>query len=565
MVMFRHINQKNKNMDSNVKTQVIQRVKEAQNILVTVSDNPSVDQLAAVTGFTLFLNKIKKKATAVFSGTIPSTLEFLKPEETIEANTDSLRDFIVSLDKSKADKLKYKVEDDVVKIFITPYKTSISEDDLTYSQGDFNVDVVIALGVEERDHIDKAIIAHGRILHDATVIGLMAGDNKVDVGGMNWQEADASSLCEMIVDLSNELEKDSIDKQIATAYLTGIVSETERFSNNKTTPKVMSISADLMSRGANNQLISDELAAEEIEETISELPEPVEEQFEDTIDENGVLTVSHPLVDDLKETDDLEGLGSDVAFDAESDLTQAEDISSVVDNVQSAAQKSDLELENVDQPAEEDQFAKYLTDSPTLPDAALNSNLSASDEDNESKISPLSEVQEDNTQNSNIEVVSTEQMLEHNDTSLNPDSSQDTDEQSTDIDDQVLTYEMTEKGVVNPIETVDHPAEGTVPKPDPETARRLVEEAVEKNYDEGRPEARKDLGATELANSLSISPESIIHNYPEPQEMVTTPQNTNVSQMPGDEVSPVVNNLDVPPEAPPPFPFPSPEEKNSQV
>ena len=41
-------------------------------------------------------------------------------EKTIEKNTDSLRDFIIALDKSKADKLRYKVEDKFVKIFITP-------------------------------------------------------------------------------------------------------------------------------------------------------------------------------------------------------------------------------------------------------------------------------------------------------------------------------------------------------------------------------------------------------------------------------------------------------------
>ena len=101
-------------MDNNEKLQAIQRLKEAKNILVTVSDNPSIDQLSASLGFTLLMNKLDKRATTVFSGQIPSVLEFLKPEETIEENTDSLRDFIIALDKSKADKLKYKVEDDVV-------------------------------------------------------------------------------------------------------------------------------------------------------------------------------------------------------------------------------------------------------------------------------------------------------------------------------------------------------------------------------------------------------------------------------------------------------------------
>ena len=108
------------------KQQIVERIKQASNILVTVSNNPSVDQLSACIGMTLLLNKMDKHATAVFSGQVPSTIEFLQPEKTIETNTDSLQDFIISLDKDKADKLRYKVEDDVVRIFITPYKTSLS-------------------------------------------------------------------------------------------------------------------------------------------------------------------------------------------------------------------------------------------------------------------------------------------------------------------------------------------------------------------------------------------------------------------------------------------------------
>src|SRR6185312_13801271 len=129
------------------KQQLIDKLQSSNNILVTVSRNPSVDQLASCIGLSLLLNKQGKHAAAVFSGQVPSTLEFLQPEETLEKTTDSLRDFIISLDKSKADKLRYKVEDNIVRIFITPYKTSITQEDLEFSEGDFNVDVVVALGV----------------------------------------------------------------------------------------------------------------------------------------------------------------------------------------------------------------------------------------------------------------------------------------------------------------------------------------------------------------------------------------------------------------------------------
>ncbi len=242
------------------KQQIAERVKQANNFLVTVNANPTVDQLAACIGLTLLLNKMSKHATAVFSGKVPNVIEFLEPEKTIQRNTDALRDFIISLDKNKADKLRYKVEDDVVKIFITPYRTSISEKDLVFSEGDFNVEVVMALGITERTQIDAAITAHGRILHDATVISLnTAGGKPPNVGQINWSDPAASSLSEMLVSISEAFGTGLIDAQIATAFLTGIVAETGRFSNKKTSPKVMTMSAQLMAAGANQQLIVSEL------------------------------------------------------------------------------------------------------------------------------------------------------------------------------------------------------------------------------------------------------------------------------------------------------------------
>jgi hypothetical protein len=240
------------------KQAIADRLKQSNNILVTVSSNPSVDQLSACIGLTLALNKLGKHATAVFSGIVPSTLEFLQPDKTIEKNTDSLRDFIIALDKAKADKLRYKVEDKVVKIFITPYKTSISEKDLDFSQGDFNVDVVIALGVHQQNELDQAITAHGRILHDAVVATVNTKPGG-ELGTINWLDTTASSLSELTVQLIDLVDKEVMDGQMATALLTGIVAETNRFSNEKTTPAVMSASAELMGFGANPMLVATKL------------------------------------------------------------------------------------------------------------------------------------------------------------------------------------------------------------------------------------------------------------------------------------------------------------------
>lgn len=247
--------------EGSAKQQIVEGIKANSNILVTVSDSPSVDELSAALGLTLLLNKIDKRATSIFSGAIPPAITFLDPAKTFEGTVDSLRDFIIALDKEKADHLRYKVDGDVVKIFITPYRTKLNEKDLEFSQGDYNVEMVIALGVKDQDHLDKALSAHGRILHDALVTTISVGADPSSLGSVDWRDEVASSLCEMLVSLSEALKgsQQILDEQIATALLTGIVSATDRFSNDRTSSRVMTMAAQLMAAGADQQLIAAKL------------------------------------------------------------------------------------------------------------------------------------------------------------------------------------------------------------------------------------------------------------------------------------------------------------------
>ncbi|MCL2280793.1 hypothetical protein FWC31_02820 [Candidatus Saccharibacteria bacterium] len=292
------------------RSQLVTKIKDTNNVLVTVSRNPNVDQLAAALGLTFVLDKMGKHATAVFSGEIPPAINFLEPEKTFEGTVDSLRDFVISLDKEKADRLRYKVEGDLVKIYITPYKTTISEKDLEFNEGDFNIELVVAVGVEQKDYLDEAITAHGRLLHDATVATLALGEEgKNTFGTINWQEIEASSLSEMVANLVDDLsdkENQLLDEQIATALLTGVVAATDQFRNEKTSANVMTLAASLMAKGANQQLIASELSAsdktpaadsdsteiEETEETkeTEDQPEPETPETPETLMINRNLT-----------------------------------------------------------------------------------------------------------------------------------------------------------------------------------------------------------------------------------------------------------------------------------
>ena len=251
--------------------QIISKINDSENILVTLSRDPSVDEMAAAIGLTMYLDSLQKHATAIYSGKTPDVLQFLQPEGTFESNTSSLQDFIIALNKDKADHLRYKLEGDFVKVYITPYKTTLSESDLQFSHGDFNVDLVLALGVPTAGDLDAALTEYGRIMHDATTVDITCG-LPGKFGEIEWSEPGASSVSEMIAKLIFKMRGDDyvLDKEIANALLTGIVASTSRFSNERTSSETMQIASKLMMMGADQQLIAMHVMENEASEKAAE-------------------------------------------------------------------------------------------------------------------------------------------------------------------------------------------------------------------------------------------------------------------------------------------------------
>lgn len=272
-------------------SEVASKVEEAQNILIALSSDPSVDELSAAIGLSLYLDKLGKHATAIYSGSTPNALEFLKPDETFESSADSLQDFVIALNKEKADHLRYKLDGDYVKIYITPYKTRIADEDLSFSYGDYNIDLVLALDVANGIDLDSALREHGRIMHDAVIVNITTG-KPGKLGEIEWSDKTASSISEMIATLLYSIKSDtSVEKDEATALLTGIVAATESFSNASTTSETMRVSARLMESGADQQLIAKNITAETENEIMSYAKTKKEEKEEPEDPTN--LEISH--------------------------------------------------------------------------------------------------------------------------------------------------------------------------------------------------------------------------------------------------------------------------------
>src|SRR3990167_6233453 len=159
------------------KQQITETLRQAENVIITVGQNPDIDQVAGAIALTEIMTKLGKRADAVVSSEVPAQASFLATR-LLQAKFNGIRDFVISLNVShtEADKLKYVPEGKKLNIYITPYDGNFNAEDVGFSYGDYHCDAVIALGVTRPEELDKEIAAQKQLLEKAKLITINVGD-----------------------------------------------------------------------------------------------------------------------------------------------------------------------------------------------------------------------------------------------------------------------------------------------------------------------------------------------------------------------------------------------------
>lgn len=238
------------------KQQTSEALRQAEAILVMTGQHPSIDQVASTIALTAILRKFGKKVTAVISDDIPAGAKFL-PATNVDRAMGGLRDFVmqVSLSHAEVDKLKYTIEDGKLNIHVTPFSGGFQPRDVSYSYGDYQFDAVVILGVASYARIDKVYAQNADQLRSVPLINIDYHRSNEQYGAINLVEPAAASLAELLISLSESLQGGLIDEAIATAMLTGLYAATDRFTATQTTAKAMTVAAQMVAMGANQQQV----------------------------------------------------------------------------------------------------------------------------------------------------------------------------------------------------------------------------------------------------------------------------------------------------------------------
>jgi len=239
------------------KQQVVELIKKNNNILVTTTEDNKGDGISSGIALAHILEKLGKNITVIIRGESYKNFHFLPGYEKIEKEFSGLRDFIISLslERAKIEKVSYKIGEDKLHFFVSPKETNFETKDVSFSQGDFKFDLVIVLDSVDLESLGSLYDINTDFFYNQPVVNIDHNSGNDYFGAVNLVDLTASSTAEILVSIIESLDPKLVDENVATCLLAGIISDTNSFQNSNTTPKALTVTAQLIAAGADHELV----------------------------------------------------------------------------------------------------------------------------------------------------------------------------------------------------------------------------------------------------------------------------------------------------------------------
>jgi nanoRNase/pAp phosphatase (c-di-AMP/oligoRNAs hydrolase) len=242
-----------------IEEQIFETVTKAQNVLIVFNRDWSGDAVASALALRLWLAKMNKKADIVAEKpTSISPYSFLPGFSFIKPTLENLRKFIISLDISSAEvnEIEYKIEGNVLDFIISPKNGFFKNEDISSRTSGFKYDLVISLSTPDFESLGSIYDFDTQFFFETTVINIDHQASNDNYGQINFINVNAVATAEILYNIF-EKKPDSINADIATCLLTGLISETKSFKTANVTPRTLTIASQLIAlEGRREEIIN---------------------------------------------------------------------------------------------------------------------------------------------------------------------------------------------------------------------------------------------------------------------------------------------------------------------
>lgn len=233
--------------------QILEAFRRSTRPLICIPSGGGSDTYATAIGLSRVLKKLEKEATIVAAdGKVPSNLHFLEGHNEVHTKLDNLRQFVIELDatKTKVDSLTYELKDDKLFVYLSPKKGFWDQKDVRTSSSGYRFDLIICIGSPDYESCAHLYSENPDFFFRTPVINIDHAPENEHYGQINAVDFTASACGEVCHDLIDSIEPGLIDDEVATAFLTGMISKTKSFKTKNVTPKTLQTASKLMAKGA---------------------------------------------------------------------------------------------------------------------------------------------------------------------------------------------------------------------------------------------------------------------------------------------------------------------------
>ncbi len=242
----------------------ISAIKAAKRILIVAHSRPDGDAVGSLLALRKVLIRVGKDVSIVAEGPIPKNLRFLNDWGEIKSELHGIKDFIILLNEGAAEvaRLSYKLERQSLKIVVSPKKGNFTPQNVNFAYADFHFDLLIILDCAAINLIGELYQKNTEMFYKSETLNIDHHLSNTYFAKVNWVDESASSTSEILVSLIEALESEQgklMDQEIATALLTGIMTDTNLFRNPSTTSKSLTVTAQLIAAGGNRDKVAKEI------------------------------------------------------------------------------------------------------------------------------------------------------------------------------------------------------------------------------------------------------------------------------------------------------------------
>lgn len=250
-------------MELTPKAQAVELIKQSQKILILTHRDPDGDALGSLLALRAALTKLGKEVEAILDGRINPVFSYLAGFQEIQGKRlAASNDLVITIDTRNTGedlKLGYKKlsSEHRIQIVITPPKGALMPEDVSVERSMPKFDLVIILDTPSYERLGSFYQEFPDLFFEVPTISIDHHVNNAYPGKVNWVDMTATSTAEMLVSLIEAISRGEplIDEDIATALLTGLITDTGSFQNMSTTPKALTVAAQLVAAGGKHQMI----------------------------------------------------------------------------------------------------------------------------------------------------------------------------------------------------------------------------------------------------------------------------------------------------------------------